>query len=142
MLVKHPPGCKLLYIEWISNKVLLYNTGNYILYLVINIIEKNIYIYRSHFAIHQKVKVLIAQLCSTLCNPMDCSPPGSVHGILQSRILEWVAIPFSKGFSQPRDGTLVSCIAGQFFYCLSHLGSPSRTRGGCILMYGKTNTIL
>ena len=44
-------------------------------------------------------KVLFAQLCLTLCNPMDCSPPGfSVHGILQPRILEWVAIPFSRGF--------------------------------------------
>ena len=47
---------------------------------------------------------------------MDSSPPGfSVHGILQARILEWLAIPFSRGSSQPRDGTLVSCIAGRFF---------------------------
>ena len=51
-----------------------------------------------------EVKVLVAQLCLTLCDPMDCSPPGSsVHGILQARILEWIAIPFSKGSSQPRD---------------------------------------
>ena len=48
-----------------------------------------------------------------LCNPVDCSLPGSsVHGILQARILEWVAIPFSRGLSQPRDWTRVSCIAG------------------------------
>ena len=48
--------------------------------------------------------------------PMDCSPPGSsVHGILQARIQEWVAIPFSRGSSQPRDQTWVSCIAGKFF---------------------------
>ena len=47
---------------------------------------------------------------------MDCSPPGSsVHGILQARILEWVAIPSSRGSSQPRDWTLVSGIAGRFF---------------------------
>ena len=47
---------------------------------------------------------------------MDHSLPGSsVHGILQARILEWVAIPFSRGSSQPRDQTLVSCIAGRFF---------------------------
>ena len=47
---------------------------------------------------------------------MDCSPPGSsVHGILQARILEWVAIPFSRRSSQPRDWTWVSCIAGGFF---------------------------
>ena len=48
--------------------------------------------------------VLVAQSCLTLCNPMDCSPPGSsAHGILQARILEWVDIPFSRGPSQPRD---------------------------------------
>ena len=47
---------------------------------------------------------------------MDCSPPGSsVHGILQARILEWVAISFSRGSSQPRDQTRVSCTAGRFF---------------------------
>ena len=52
----------------------------------------------------------------TLCDPMDCSPPGSsVHGILQVRILEWVTIPFSRGSSWPRDRTWVSCIAGRFF---------------------------
>ena len=46
----------------------------------------------------------ITQACLTLCNPLDYSPPGfSVHGILQARILEWVAIPFSRGSSQPRD---------------------------------------
>ena len=51
-----------------------------------------------------------------LCDPMDCSLPGSsVHGILQARILEWVAISFSRGSSQPRDQTRISCIAGRFF---------------------------
>ena len=51
------------------------------------------------------------QLCLTLCNPMDCSPPGSsVHGILQARILGWVAISSSKGSSQPRDQALVVTI--------------------------------
>ena len=56
------------------------------------------------------------QLCLILCNPMDCSPPGSsVHGISQARVLEWVAIPFSRGSSQSRDWTQVSCIAGRFF---------------------------
>ena len=58
----------------------------------------------------------VAQSCPTLRDPMDCSPPGSsVHGILQARTLEWVAIPFSRGSSQPRDWTWVSCIAGRFF---------------------------
>ena len=50
------------------------------------------------------------------CDPMDSSPPGSsVHGVLQARILEWVAISFCKGSSWPRDWTWVSCIAGGFF---------------------------
>ena len=52
----------------------------------------------------------------SLCDPMGCSPPGSsVHGIFQARILEWVAIPFSKWSSPPRDQTWVSCSAGRFF---------------------------
>ena len=54
----------------------------------------------------------LLQLCLTLCNPLDCSPLGfSVHGILQPRILEWVVIPSSRGYSQPRDWTHVSCIS-------------------------------
>ena len=53
---------------------------------------------------------------SDSCDPMDCSPPGSfVHGILQARILEWVAISFSRGSSQPRNWTQVSCIADRCF---------------------------
>ena len=60
--------------------------------------------------------VLVAQSCLTLCNPTDYSLPGfSVHGILQARILEWIAIPFSRGTSQLRDRTLVSCITDRFF---------------------------
>ena len=52
---------------------------------------------------------LVAQLCPTLCDPMECSPPGSsIHGIFQARILEWVVISFSRGSSQPRDCTEVS----------------------------------
>ena len=51
----------------------------------------------------------LLQSCPTLCNPMDCSPPGSsVHRILQARILEWVALPFSRGSSLPRDEAFVS----------------------------------
>ena len=62
------------------------------------------------------VCVLVTELCPTLCDPMDCSPPGSsVHEILQARILELVAIPFSRGSCWPGDWTLVSCIAGKFF---------------------------
>ena len=72
--------------------------------------------------------VKVAQSCPTLCNPMDCSLPGSsVHRILQARILKWVTIPFSRGSSQPRDQTQVSHIAVKFFtiwatreVCYSH----------------------
>ena len=59
---------------------------------------------------------LVTQSCLTLCNPMDCIPPvSSVHGILQAKILEWVAMLSSRGSSQPRDQTQVFCIAGRFF---------------------------
>ena len=62
------------------------------------------------------VLVLVVQSCPTFCNPMERSPPGSsVHGILQARILEWAAMPFSRGSSWPRDWTPVSHIAGRFF---------------------------
>ena len=63
----------------------------------------------------------IAQSCPTLCDPMDCSLRGSsIHGIFQARVLQWVAISFSGGSSQPRDQIWVSCIASRCFYCLSH----------------------
>ena len=62
-----------------------------------------------------KVKVLVAQSCPTLRNPVNYSPPGSsVHGISQARILEWVAISFSRGSSQAGDQTRVSHIAGRY----------------------------
>ena len=60
--------------------------------------------------------MLVAQSCWTLCDPMDCSPPVSfVHEIFQARILEWVAISFSRGSSQLRNRTQVFCTAGRFF---------------------------
>ena len=59
-----------------------------------------------------QVKVKVAQSCPTLCNPMVYT----VHGILQARILEWVAFPFSRESSQPRNRTQVSCIAGAHSY--------------------------
>ena len=58
-----------------------------------------------------EMKVKVTQLCPTLCDPMDYT----VHGILQDRILELVAFPFSKRYAQPRDQTQVSHIAGRFF---------------------------
>ena len=65
------------------------------------------------------VHIKSLQSCMILCDPMDCSPPGSsVHGILQARILEWLAMPSSRGSSQPRDRACISrdsCVAGRFF---------------------------
>ena len=67
-----------------------------------------------------KVKVLVTQLCPTLCYPMDVACQASlVHGILQARILEWVAIPSPRGSSWPRDQTQVSWI----LYRLNHEGN-------------------
>ena len=61
---------------------------------------------------HIIIVVLVAQSCLTLCDPVDCSLPGSsVHGIFQARMLERVAMPSSRGSSQPRDGTHVSCVS-------------------------------
>ena len=75
------------------------------------------------------VKSEVTQSCPILYDPMDCSLPGSfVHGIFQARALEWVAISFSRGPSQPRDRTLVSCISGRRFTVLSHQGLKSKTR--------------
>ena len=77
--------------------------------------------------------VLVAQSRPTLCNPVDCSPPSSsVHGILQARVLEWVAISFSRGSSRPRDRTQVSRIAGRCFNLWA-------TREGCLIpVHAKT----
>ena len=77
---------------------------------------------------HQFVNVsmiVCTQLCSTLCDPVDCSPPGSsVHGILQARILAWVAMPFSKGSSRPRGRTQISRHCQRILYLLSSKESP------------------
>ena len=71
----------------------------------------------------------VSQLCLTLCDPVDCTPPGSsVHGILQARIPEWVAMPSSRGSSPPRNQTHNSCIAGRFF-------TPEKLRKPMIKMH-------
>ena len=68
----------------------------------------------------------VIQSCLTLCDPMDINPAGSsVHGIIQARILEWVAMPSFRGSSQPKDQTHISCISCTdrwILYHLSHLG--------------------
>ena len=81
-------------------------------------------IYLSHFTVHLKltqhcksaIVVLVAQSCPALCDPMGCNWPGSsVRGISQAGILEWVAIPFSRGSSRPRDQIHIPALAGGFF---------------------------
>ena len=74
----------------------------------------------------------VTQLCPTLCDPMDYA----IHGILQARILEWVAVPISRGSSQPRDWTQVSCIAGGFFTSCATREAYSWPHGQLNLWYG------
>ena len=87
----------------------------------------------AYFLVCVCVFVCVSNLsCPTLCYPMDCSPPGSVHGILQARLLEWMAIPFFRGSSWPRDQTMPILHCGQTPYCLRHPGSPICSLGhGC-----------
>ena len=74
--------------------------------------------------------VLVTQLCLTLCDPVDCNLPGSSSiGILQARIQEWGAMPSSRGSSQPRDQTQISCIAGRFFTISAAKEAPKHRRG-------------
>ena len=83
--------------------------------LFISLISIYIYIYVYIYIWVKLLVVWAAQSCLTLCDPMNHRPSGSsVHGILP-RILEWVAIPISRGSSQSRDWTWVSCVAGRFF---------------------------
>ena len=71
----------------------------------------------------------VSQLCPTLCDPMNCSPPGSsVHGNSPGKNTKAVAVPFFKGYYQPRDQTQVSCIAVRFF-TIYHQGSPCQDLG-------------
>ena len=71
----------------------------------------------------------VAKLYLTLCDPMNCSPPGSsVHRISQARILEWAAISFSRGSSLPRDGSCLSCLACRFF-TTEAIGKPVLSMG-------------
>ena len=85
----------------------------------------------------RKVKVLVAQSCLTLCDPMDCNASGSSrHGILQARVLEWVAVPFSRGSSQPRGRTQVSnpglLYCRQILHHLSRQGGPVARKLGFV----------
>ena len=125
----HPRQCELLLMEYsqenkISSLFILRSERDLVLVLFVTRIEymptahiNNCVINNTPPTLWEEVyiHVLVAQLGLTLCNPTDCSPPGSsVHGILQASILEWPAITFSRGSSQPRDWTLIY-IADRFF---------------------------
>ena len=105
------PAWRLKGQEWVGREV---QEGEDIhIYMCVCVYIYNIYVY---ICIYVCMCMLVTQLCLTLCDPMDCSPPGSsVRGILQARILEWVAMSFSRESSQPRDQTRVSRIAGRVF---------------------------
>ena len=96
-----------LFFYFINHAFFLYQTQ---LYTSVTVSA----VQQSKSAIH--IRALVAQLCPTLCDPMDCNTPySSVHVILQAKLLEWVSMPFSRGLSQPRDRTQVSCTASGFF---------------------------
>ena len=88
---------------------------------------------------HCMLHAQVLQSCPILCDPMDCSPPGSsVHGIHQARILEWLAMPSSRGSFPPTDRTPVPsipCILYQVLYHWRHLGSPRGPYFGELIMY-------
>ena len=118
---------KSIYRCWILTGANGY-TQNYNIYSQV-FMEKDRFIFKQLITLW-KVKVFITQSCLALCDPRDCSLQGSsVHGILQLRILEWVAIPFSRESSQPRNRTRVSCIAPDYL--------PSELLGKPIVMLTK-----
>ena len=84
----------------------------------------------------------IAKPCPTLCDPVDCSLPGSsVHGIFQARVLEWIAISFSRGSSWPRDRTHVSCI-GRWILCHWVPGKPFDIITFTLFLFSKIEIIV
>ena len=94
--------------------------------------------------------VVVVELLSRvqlLRDPMDCSPPGSsVHGILQARVLEWIAISFSKGSSCPRDRTCASCVSctGRqiLYHCATWEAQGRMGEHQCFHLYGSTTSVL
>ena len=120
-MLRQDPSLSKLHIYIVSSKSLLINT-----LFTINIWNEILRIFEEVVCVYS-----VAQSCLTFCNCMYCSLPGSsVHGVFQARILEWVTIPFSRGSSQPRDRTLVSCIAADFLRS-EPSGKPWR---GCLHM--------
>ena len=109
--------CRLIMYR-IKNKILLYSTENYIQYCMTNYQRINPPIFWCSAMCLSVCCYLVTKSYPKGCDPGDCSPPGSsAHGILQARILEWVAMSFSRGSSRPRDWTCVSCIGRWILYC-------------------------
>ena len=110
--------------KWTAQSLIILTKAafkGYMIYSSANYLSSNFYwefitqraLYLYYLYIH--VKGLVAQSCLIFCDLMDCSlPSSSAHGILQAKILEWVAVPSSRGSHQPRDWICVSCIAGRF----------------------------
>ena len=97
---------------WASLHVFISHLYVFVGEIIINLWCKVIVCTKLYIYIYTYIYVLVVQLCLTLCNPKDCSSPGSpLHGILQTRILKWVAMLSSRGSSWPRDWTRVSHIA-------------------------------
>ena len=122
---RSPPSGNAVYISVNLKKIhVTYNDvytpkrrlkGDYVINKDFKIIV-SLHLHNNRQIVLKFLSLLVVQLCPSLCDPMDCSLLGSsVHGILQGRILEWVAILFSKGSFQPRGWTWLSCIADRFF---------------------------
>ena len=113
LVITFLPRSKRLLISWLQSPSAV---TNYFPIIQLLLFSKWKFFILNSLLILYMLLLKHTQSCPTLCNPMDCSPPGSsIHGILQARILEWVAIPFSRGSSQFKDQTWVSCIVGRFF---------------------------
>ena len=116
-------ACQPLYVIWC--KVLLHLSRYYTVWLKLSIFCVcflcTYYLCEKHYKSITVHTYMNAQSCPTLCNPMDCGPPGSsVHGILQARIMEWVAMPSSRGSSWHRNRTCFSCVSCIGRQILSH----------------------
>ena len=110
----------LFYLLSLSNHSSL--TRDWTQALVVKMLSPNQWIARDFPELSILIEIWFVEL---LCNPLDCSPPGSsVHGFLKERTLERVALQFSRGSSWPRDQTHVSCIGRHILYLWATLGSP------------------
>ena len=97
---------------WSARYIKISNCSWFLWYIYVFIVIS--FIVSHYIVLYYESESEVPQSCPTLCDPIDCSPWGSsIHGIFQARILEWVAISFSSGSSQPRDWICVSRIAGR-----------------------------